>query len=100
MNKRNQGHRRSSHRAQSMSSKLQRLIEDDAVLRSPNQLSLMYDSFQSEMPSDGRTGIGTWLRDHLTEYGMPSLVRFGPRSHPQVLRKDEFVEWFRPFQVS
>lgn len=79
---------------------LPRLIQENATLQSRNQLLLMYSSFQTEMPSDGKTGISTWLETHLSQYGMPSLVRFGPRSRPQVLRKDQFADWFRPFLPS
>jgi hypothetical protein len=74
---------------------LPRLIQENALLQSRNQLLLMYSSFQTEMPSDGKTGVGTWLRSRLGEHGMPSLVRFGPRSRPQVYRRDEFAEWFK-----
>jgi hypothetical protein len=76
---------------------LPKLIQENALLQSRTQLLLMYSSFQAEMPSDGKTGIGTWLQPLIKEYGMPSLVRFGPRSRPQVFRKDEFVDWFNIF---
>lgn len=72
---------------------LSRLIRDNAPLKSNNQLLLMYGSFQSEMPADGKTGITTWLKNHIGSYGIPSLIRFGPRSRPRVLRKDEFLRW-------
>lgn len=75
-------------------SSLPQLIQENALLQSRNQLLLMYSNFQTEMPSDGQTGIGTWLRERLRENGMPSLIRFGPRSRPQVFRKDEFADWF------
>ncbi len=77
-------------------SSLPQLLEENAVLQSRNQLLLMYSSFQTEMPSDGNTRIGTWLQSHLQEHGLPSLIRFGPRYRPQVLRRDEFKEWFAP----
>jgi len=81
-------------------SPLPRMIQENTTLQSRNQLLLMYSSFQTEMPSDGKTKVATWLQTYLSEYGMPSLVRFGPRSRPQVLRKDEFADWFRPFLPS
>lgn len=83
-----------SEKSASALSPLPRLIQENALLQSRNQLLLMYSSFQTEMPADGKTGIGTWIQGRLHEHGMPSLVRFGPRSRPQVLRRDEFVEWF------
>lgn len=89
-----------SSRSSSIPHSLPRLIQENATLQSRNQLLLMYSSFQTEMPTDGKTGIGTWLETHLSEYGMPSLIRFGPRSRPQVLRRDEFADWFRPFLPS
>lgn len=72
---------------------LPKLIQENAVLQSRSQLLLMYSDFQTEMPNDGKTGVGTWLQNRLKEYGMPSLLRFGPRSCPQVFRRDEFSEW-------
>ncbi len=72
---------------------LPKLIQENAVLQSRSQLLLMYSDFQTEMPNDGKTGIGTWLQSRLKEHGMPSLLRFGPRSCPQVFRRDEFSEW-------
>ncbi len=95
MSRQFRGPRRERERYQSTSSVLPRLIQEDATLEARSQLLLMYSSFQTEMPSDGKTGVGTWLRDRLKEYGMPSLVRFGPRSRPKVLRRDEFVDWFQ-----
>ncbi|MDX2270518.1 MAG: hypothetical protein NW237_01020 [Cyanobacteriota bacterium] len=74
---------------------LPKLIQENALLQSRSQLLLMYSSFQTEMPSDGKTGIGTWIKSRLNEHGMPSLIRFGPRTRPQVFRRDEFVTWFR-----
>ncbi|MEN9201931.1 MAG: hypothetical protein Q6K80_02070 [Thermostichus sp. DG_1_6_bins_120] len=74
---------------------LVQLIQENAVLQSRNQLLLMYSDFQTEMPNDGKTGIGTWLQSRLKEHGMPSLMRFGPRSRPQVFRRDEFSEWIK-----
>jgi hypothetical protein len=72
---------------------LPKLIQENAVLQSRSQLLLMYSDFQTEMPNDGKTGVGTWLQSRLKEHGMPSLLRFGPRSRPQVFRRDEFSEW-------
>ncbi len=72
---------------------LPKLIQENAVLQSRSQLLLMYSDFQTEMPNDGKTGVGTWLQSRLKEHGMPSLMRFGPRSRPQVFRRDEFREW-------
>jgi hypothetical protein len=72
---------------------LPKLIQENAVLQSRSQLLLMYSDFQTEMPNDGKTGVGTWLQSRLKEHGMPSLMRFGPRSRPQVFRRDEFSEW-------
>lgn len=83
----------SSSAANSVGQALVRLIRDNAPLKSSNQLLLMYGNFQSEMPADGRTGISTWLSRHIGSYGIPSLIRFGPRSRPRVLRKDEFISW-------
>ncbi|MEO0803243.1 MAG: hypothetical protein AAFY57_13310 [Cyanobacteria bacterium J06642_2] len=77
----------------SVSEALSRLIRDNAPLKSNSQLLLMYGNFQSEMPADGKTGITTWLKNHIGHYGVPSLIRFGPRSRPRVLRKDEFLHW-------
>jgi hypothetical protein len=74
---------------------LPKLIQENAVLQSRSQLLLMYSDFQTEMPNDGKTGIGTWLQSRLKEHGMPSLMRFGPRSRPQVFRRDEFSEWIK-----
>ncbi|MFQ3585909.1 MAG: hypothetical protein SNJ85_13495 [Cyanobacteriota bacterium] len=74
---------------------LPQLIQENAVLQSRSQLLLMYSDFQTEMPNDGKTGIGTWLQSRLKEHGMPSLMRFGPRSRPQVFRRDEFSEWIK-----
>lgn len=75
---------------------LPQMIQDNATLQSRNQLLLMYSSFQAEMPSDGSTRIGNWIQAHLQQHGLPSLIRFGPRYRPQVLRRDEFIEWFHP----
>ncbi|MEM9535933.1 MAG: hypothetical protein AAF268_07870 [Cyanobacteria bacterium P01_A01_bin.3] len=75
------------------STPLPKLIQDNAPLQSSNQLLLMYSHFQSEMPADGRTPIGTWLKRNMLEHGLPSLIRFGPRSRPRVFRKDEFQGW-------
>ena len=72
---------------------LPKLIEDNVPLQSSNQLLLMYSHFQSEMPADGRTPIGTWIKRNMLEHGLPSLIRFGPRSRPRVFRKDEFLGW-------
>ena len=72
---------------------LPRLIEKNAPLQSSSQLLLMYTHFQSEMPADGKTRISTWLKASIGEYGIPSLIRFGPRSRPRVFRKDEFSAW-------
>lgn len=82
-------------RPQAVSS-LPQLIEEDAVLQSRSQLLLMYSSFQTEMPSDGTTRIVSWLQARIREHGLPSLIRFGPRYRPQVLRRDEFKDWFTP----
>lgn len=90
----------SQSRSPSVANPLPRMIQENATLQSRNQLLLMYSSFQTEMPTDGKTGVGTWLQTYLSEYGMPSLVRFGPRNRPQVLRRDEFADWFRPFMPS
>lgn len=76
------------------SQSLLHLIQDNALLQGRSQLQLMYSNFQTEMPCDGSTGIATWLESRLREHGMPSLIRFGPRSRPQVLRRDEFSRWF------
>ncbi|WP_227498576.1 hypothetical protein [Synechococcus sp. PCC 7336] len=70
-----------------------KLIEANAPLQSSNQLLLMYSHFQSEMPTDGKTRITNWLQSHIGKYGLPSLIRFGPRSRPRVFRKDEFRNW-------
>jgi hypothetical protein len=72
---------------------LPRLLSENAVLSSRQQLLLMYSNFQADMPSG--TPIGTWVQSQLKEHGMPSLLRFGPRHKPQVLRKDEFAPWFQ-----
>ena len=72
---------------------LPQLIERNAPLQSSSQLLLMYTHFQSEMPADGKTRINTWLKSHIGEYGIPSLIRFGPRSRPRVFRRDEFYNW-------
>lgn len=72
---------------------LPQLIQANAPLQSSSQLLLMYSHFQSEMPADGKTPITTWLRSHIVSHGLPSLIRFGPRSRPRVFRKDEFVQW-------
>ncbi|MGQ9838689.1 MAG: hypothetical protein ACUVRV_12205 [Cyanobacteriota bacterium] len=74
---------------------LPKLIQENAVLQSCSQLLLMYSDFQTEMPNDGKTGVGTWLQSRLKEHGMPSLMRFGPRSRPQVFRRDEFSDWIK-----
>ncbi len=100
MTKKVRNPRRDKDQSRSVANPLPRLIQENATLQSRNQLLLMYSSFQTEMPTDGKTGVGTWLQIHLSEYGMPSLVRFGPRNRPQVLRKDEFADWFRPFMPS
>jgi len=92
---RSRSRRRESTKASNLDANLSlsKLIQENAVLQSRSQLLLMYIDFQTEMPNDGKTGVGTWLRARLKEHGMPSLLRFGPRSCPQVFRRDEFSEW-------
>lgn len=72
---------------------LPRLLSENAVLSSRQQLLLMYSNFQADMPSG--SAMGTWVQSQLKEHGMPSLLRFGPRHKPQVFRKDEFAPWFQ-----
>ncbi|MEN9251699.1 MAG: hypothetical protein Q6L58_04610 [Thermostichales cyanobacterium BF3_bins_165] len=74
-------------------SSLPRLLAENAVLSSKQQLLLMYSNFQADMPS--QTPIATWVQSQLKEHGMPSLLRFGPRHKPQVFRRDEFAPWFQ-----
>jgi hypothetical protein len=85
---------RNTERPLLASQSLIHLIQNNALLQGKSQLQLMYSNFQTEMPCDGMTGIATWLESRLREHGMPSLIRFGPRSRPQVLRRDEFSQWF------
>ncbi|MCF2971777.1 hypothetical protein L1047_11280 [Synechococcus sp. Nb3U1] len=93
--RRRESARSSKAAALTTSLSLPKLIQENAVLQSRSQLLLMYSDFQTEMPNDGKTGIGTWLQSRLKEHGMPSLMRFGPRSRPQVFRRDEFSEWIK-----
>lgn len=93
--RRRESARSSKTAAPTTSLSLPKLIQENAVLQSRSQLLLMYSDFQTEMPNDGKTGIGTWLQSRFKEHGMPSLMRFGPRSRPQVFRRDEFSEWIK-----
>jgi hypothetical protein len=70
-----------------------RLIEQDAPLRGRSQLVLMYGPFQAEMPTEAGKGVATWLKSCLSEYGIPSLVRFDDRRSAQVFRRDQFQPW-------
>jgi hypothetical protein len=75
---------------------LAQLIEQDAPLHTNSLLVLMYGSFQAAMEPQAKQGVGSWLKEHIQKYGLPSLVRFGSRHRAQVFCREQFQALFEP----
>ncbi len=88
-----------SDQSRSKSDDLQKLIEQEAPLRSGGLLVLMYGLFQAEMPAGGRQSIASWLRERIQQDGLPSLIRFGNHSRAKVWRRDQLQSVLEPLRT-